>query len=145
MIESNLPTGSNLGIGQVTNLDFTTTTMAEEQTAVAEPDVEIKSKKRAKPDKTKPKRLPPYAVIVENDDLHTFDYVMQTFQKVFGYNIEKCFLLAYQIHTQGQALVWSGSKEVAELKVDLIRSAGPDFYASKPVEFPLGVRMEPMP
>lgn len=42
-------------------------------------------------------------------------------------------------------MVWSGSKEVAELKRDQVRSAGPDFYAAKKVEFPLGVTIEPLP
>jgi hypothetical protein len=34
---------------------------------------------------------------------------------------------------------------VAELKRDQIRSTGPDFYAAKKVEFPLGVLIEPLP
>ena len=95
--------------------------------------------------RSKPKRLPPYAVIVLNDDLHTFAYVIETFRKVFGYAVERCFQLAQQIHTQGRAVVWTGPKEVAELKRDLIRGAGPDFYAAKKVDFPLGVLIEPLP
>ncbi len=98
-----------------------------------------------KPAHSKPKTLPPYAVIVLNDDLHTFDYVVETFQKVFGYPLEKAFQLAAQIHTTGRGLVWSGSKEVAELKCDQVRGAGPDLYAMKKVEFPLGVYIEPLP
>ena len=64
---------------------------------------------------------------------------------VFGYSEQKCFLLAEVIHEQGRTIVWSGSKEVADLKRDLIRSAGPDIYASQKVEFPLGVDIEPLP
>jgi ATP-dependent Clp protease adaptor protein ClpS len=93
----------------------------------------------------KPKKLPPYAVVVLNDDLHTFQYVIETFRKVFGYPTFKCFRLATSIHLQGRTIVWSGSKEVAELKRDQIRSAGPDFHASQKVEFPLGVEIEPLP
>ena len=96
-------------------------------------------------DRPKPKTLPPYAVIVLNDEEHTFDYVIETFLKVFGYNVEKCFKLAETIHLSGQAIVWSGSKEVAELKRDQITSAGPDFYASQTVKWPLGVVIEPLP
>jgi ATP-dependent Clp protease adaptor protein ClpS len=115
----------------------------ESQLAVAEPPAIEKTKR--KPAHTKPKTLPPYAVIVLNDDLHTFDYVVETFQKVFGYQLEKAYQLASQIHTTGRGLVWSGSKEVAELKCDQIRGAGPDLYALKKVEFPLGTYIEPMP
>lgn len=104
-----------------------------------------RSPPRKKRSSGKPKKLPPYAVIVLNDDLHTFEYVIETFMKVFGYPAEKCFQLATDIHLQGRSIVWSGAKEVAELKRDQIRSAGPDFYASNKVEFPLGVVIEPLP
>ena len=96
------------------------------------------------PEKTKPRTQPPYAVIIENDDVHTFDYVIETLQKVFGYDEQKSFKFAKTVHDEGEALVWSGTLEHAELKRDQIRSAGPDFYASKTVTFPLGVRLEPL-
>ena len=73
----------------------------------------------AAPEKGKPKRLPPYAVVVLNDDEHTFQYVIETFRKVFGYSMSKCLLLAMLIHTSGRAAVWTGPKEVAELKHDV--------------------------
>jgi ATP-dependent Clp protease adapter protein ClpS len=71
--------------------------------------------------------------------------VIETFQKVFGYSRQRSFLLAEEIHNNDRGIVWSGPKEVAELKRDLIRSAGPDHYASKKVEGPLGVLIEPLP
>jgi ATP-dependent Clp protease adaptor protein ClpS len=92
----------------------------------------------------KPKIQPPYAVVVVNDDEHTFNYVIETFRKVFKYAVEKCFQLAEEIHIKGRAIVWSGSLEVAELKRDQIISAGTDFYAAKPVTYPLRVELEPM-
>jgi ATP-dependent Clp protease adaptor protein ClpS len=116
--------------------------MAQQQSAAATAD-DVAVDERTAPDK--PKTLPPHAVVVLNDDLHTFQYVVETFQKVFGYSTEKCFLLAMKIHEQGREIVWSGSKEVAELKCDQVRSAGPDIYASRKVEFPLGVLVEPLP
>lgn len=93
--------------------------------------------------KTKIKKQPPYAVIVFNDDDHTFDYVISTFNKVFNYDIQKCVQLATKIHNEGKAIVWVGSLEVAELKRDQIQSAGPDFWASKKVTWPLNVELEP--
>ena len=51
--------------------------------------------------------------------------------------------LTLQVHNQGRAIVWSGSREVAELKRDQIRSAGPDFYAEQKVDFPLGSSSSP--
>jgi ATP-dependent Clp protease adaptor protein ClpS len=95
--------------------------------------------------RSKPKRLPPYAVVVLNDDEHTFDYVVATFRKVFGYDQTKSIRLAVEIHVSGRAIVWTGPKEVAELKRDQIHSAGPDLYALQKVSFPLGVVLEPLP
>ena len=61
------------------------------------------------------------------------------------YRQEKSFALTLQVHNEGNGIVWSGSLEVAELKRDQIRSAGPDFYATKKVEFPLKATVEPLP
>jgi ATP-dependent Clp protease adaptor protein ClpS len=102
-------------------------------------------KKRTRPKDDKPKPQPPYAVIVLNDDLHTFAYVIETLQKVFGFAVEKGFKLAEEIHLRGETIVWSGTRELAELKQEQVRSAGTDYYAQPPVKFPLGVRVEPMP
>ncbi|MDA7977379.1 MAG: ATP-dependent Clp protease adaptor ClpS [Pirellulales bacterium] len=94
----------------------------------------------------RPKRQPQFGVMVDNDDDHTFPYVIEVFQKVFGYKTEKCVKLALTIHNQGRAVVWSGWKEIAELKVDQIKSAGKDFYAAAgPVAYPLSCRVVPMP
>jgi len=55
--------------------------------------------------------------------------------KVFGYPKEKSFSLRYEsTGWQGHCVV--GQPGVAELKRDQIRSAGPDFYAEKKVDFP---------
>lgn len=94
---------------------------------------------------TKPKKQPPYAVIVENDDFHTFEYVTEVLSKVCGYNRQKAWLLAVEIDSLGKATVWSGTRELAELKCDQIRGMGPDHFAPKPVTFPLGAYVEPLP
>lgn len=94
---------------------------------------------------SKPRLLPPYAVVVENDDDHTYEYVIVGLRKVCGYSEQKAFQLARQIDQTGQAPVWTGPLEVAELKRDQILGLGPDLYASKPVRYPLGVRLEPLP
>lgn len=100
---------------------------------------------RPAPAKTRPKTQPPYAVIVHNDEEHTYEYVIEVLQRVCGHPIEKAFELTSQIDRSGQANVWSGSLEVAELKRDQIHGFGPDFYATKTVRFPLSVTVEPLP
>ena len=119
-------------------------------TAVAEPPpappkATPKSARPKTDPRNKPKRQPPYAVIVENDDDHTYAYVMLGLRKVCGHSMEDAFKLAMQIDLTGRAVVWTGSLEVAELKRDQIIGLGPDFFAEKPVTYPLGVRLEPLP
>ena len=93
---------------------------------------------------TKPKLLPPYGVILLNDDDHTMEYVVEALQKTFGYDLLKALRLVFEAHETGRALVWSGSKEVAEFKRDRLRGFGPDVYAAKNVDFPLGCEIEPL-
>ena len=125
------------------------TTMTEDNagtTTLDEPQVRTKTKTDAKTDdKKKPKKQPPYAVIVHDDDYHTYEYVIEVLQKVCGHDLQKAFLLTQAVDQAGRAAVWTGTKEVAELKRDQIRGFGPDFYASQTVKFPLGVTIEPMP
>jgi len=124
----------------------------EQSAAVVEPDVEqdtpaeTQTQSGTQSDsRTKRKKQPPYAVIVHNDEDHTWQYVIEVLQRVCGYNEEKAYLLTSKVHFEGRASVWSGPKEVAELKRDQIRGFGPDFYASKTVRYPLGVTIEPLP
>jgi ATP-dependent Clp protease adaptor protein ClpS len=113
--------------------------------AVAENPPQVERSTKKDPAAAKPKKQPPYAVVLLNDDDHTFQYVVETLNKVFGYPLEKCFTLTEQVHREGRGIVWSGTRELAELKRDQIRSAGPDFYAAKKIEFPLGAVVEPLP
>ena len=65
--------------------DFDST---ESDVAVMEPQVVVRPK-AARPDpKSKPKRQPPYAVILHNDDQHTFQYVIDLLMKLFAYPLE---------------------------------------------------------
>jgi len=111
---------------------------------VEEPIVVVQQEDRQR-SKSRPKKQPPYAVIVHNDERHTFPYVIEVLQRVCGHGLQKASLLTSQVHHSGRAIVWSGVREVAELKRDQIRGFGPDLYASRAVRFPLGVTIEPLP
>lgn len=55
-------------------------------------------------------------MIVRNDDHNTFDGVAFALSSVLpGVSFERGMQLANRIHSTGQALVWSGPKEQAEL------------------------------
>ncbi len=107
------------------------------------PDIHVTTKPRRR-ETTRLRRLPPYNVILENDDYHSFEFVMEVLQKALGFNQERAFQLTHQAHVQGRAVIWTGTKEVAELKAEQmqsyheVRSDGTKFG-------PLGVVIEPAP
>jgi len=118
-------------------------------TAEVLPD-QAESTKRARTtpsprDEKAPKRQPPYAVVLHNDDLNGFDFVIAVLRKVFLYDYLKAHRLTLQAHEGGRSVVWSGSLEVAELKADQIRSCGADPRMSSRGALPLRVTIEPLP
>ena len=66
-----------------------------------------------------------WRVIVRNDDHNTFDHVASTLARVIpGVSVDQGFRIADQIHNTGQAIVWSGTKELAEHYWEQLNSAG---------------------
>jgi ATP-dependent Clp protease adaptor protein ClpS len=66
-----------------------------------------------------------WRVIVLNDDHNTFDHVAHTLaQHIPGVNVSAGYAIADRIHNEGQAIVWSGHQEQAELYWELLRDAG---------------------
>ena len=66
-----------------------------------------------------------WRVIVLNDDHNTFDHVARTLARVIpGVTIDQGYTIADRIHNSGQAIVWTGPKEVAELYWEQLHSAG---------------------
>jgi len=66
-----------------------------------------------------------WRVIVLNDDHNTFDHVAKTLARVVpGVSVEAGYQFADQIHRSGQAIVWSGPKEPAELYWEQLEGAG---------------------
>jgi ATP-dependent Clp protease adaptor protein ClpS len=67
----------------------------------------------------------PWRVIVLNDDHNTFDGVASALARVIpGVTIDKGYAIADTIHNTGQAIVWTGQKEIAELYWEQLRDAG---------------------
>lgn len=62
------------------------------------------------------KPYPNYKVIVLNDDENTFEHVVKTLMRYIpGMISDQAWALADQIHHDGQAIVWTGPLEQAEL------------------------------
>jgi ATP-dependent Clp protease adaptor protein ClpS len=107
------------------------------------PDIVVTPKPESR-EQTRTRRVPLYNVILENDDYHSFEFVMEVLRKVLGYAGERCYQLTLQAHSTGRAVIWTGPREVAELKADQvstlheIRPGGLDLG-------PLSCTIEPAP
>ena len=66
-----------------------------------------------------------WRVIVLNDNHNTFDHVAKTLALVIpGISVDQGYRIADQIHNSGQAIVWTGDREAAELYWEQLNDAG---------------------
>jgi ATP-dependent Clp protease adaptor protein ClpS len=66
-----------------------------------------------------------WQVIVLNDDHNTFDHVAKTLSRVIpGVSLDGGYRFADTIHSRGQAAVWAGPREPAELYWEQLKHAG---------------------
>ncbi|NEQ71176.1 MAG: ATP-dependent Clp protease adapter ClpS [Symploca sp. SIO1B1] len=71
------------------------------------------------------KPYPNYKVIVLNDDFNTFKHVAECLMKYIpGMTSDLAWELTNQVHNEGQAIVWVGPQEQAELYHQQLKRAG---------------------
>ncbi|HEY9606400.1 MAG TPA: ATP-dependent Clp protease adapter ClpS [Allocoleopsis sp.] len=71
------------------------------------------------------KPYPNYKVIVLNDDFNTFQHVHDCLVKYIpGMTSDRAWELTNQVHFEGQAIVWVGPEEQAELYHQQLSRAG---------------------
>jgi ATP-dependent Clp protease adaptor protein ClpS len=86
-----------------------------------------KQESKAKPaGKPRPGKLPPYNVVLLDDDDHSYPYVIEMLGKIFGYDEQKAFKMAKEVDETGRVIVLTTHKEKAELKRDQITAYGAD-------------------
>jgi ATP-dependent Clp protease adaptor protein ClpS len=95
-------------------------------------------------EETRTRLLPPYHVILENDDHHSMEFVVEVLCKVLGCTVEHAALLMMEAHTSGRAVIWTGPKEVAELKAEQVLTFH-ETHADGRQLGPLGCTIEPAP
>jgi len=63
-----------------------------------------------------------YKLILSNDDIHTFDYVIESLVKVCGHTLEQAEQCAFIVHLKGKCDVKRGSlKEVSQMLASLCK------------------------
>ena len=86
------------------------------------------AEKRKTKSTTRPKndKLPPYNVVLLNDEDHTYEYVIEMLGKLFGHDVAKAYQMAREVDATGRAIVLTTHKEKAELKRDQVHAYGAD-------------------
>ncbi len=88
--------------------------------AVAEPETTL-----AEPETTVDESVDrPWVSVVWDDPVNLMPYVTYVFQKLFGYTRAKAHELMMQVHTEGKAVVSSGSRDKMEADVRRLHTAG---------------------
>ena len=92
----------------------------------SEPDSSTATKAPPKPGKkpsTKPpKPLPPWKVLLHNDDVSSFDHVIESITMLTTLNLQDAILRTDEAHKSGVALLLTTHKERAELYRDQFAS-----------------------
>lgn len=78
------------------------------------------------PAKPKHRKAPLYHVILHNDDLHTYEYVVVMLMQLFFKTAEQAYHHACEVDRAGVTIVETTTLERAELKRDQIKAFGKD-------------------
>ena len=68
-----------------------------------------------------------YHVIILNDDDHTFEYVIEMLQAIFGFPDATALAHTMEADATGSSIVFTTNLEEAEAKRDQIHAYGPDW------------------
>ena len=72
------------------------------------------------------RRMPPWNVVLLNDDDHSYEYVIEMLHRLLGVPVVEAFLMAREVDTAGRVIVLTTHRERAELERDRIHAYGAD-------------------
>lgn len=116
---------------------------AGESAGVKTAEPKKRAARKAKPATKKPfKPLPPYNVVLLDDNDHTLDYVIDMLKDLFGHPPETGRRMGLEVDARGRVVVLTTHKEKAELKRDQIHGYGADYRLSA-CKGPMTAMIEP--
>ena len=110
----------------------------DEQTGTVVAPVREKEKKRDQ------KKQPRYNVILWDDDDHSYDYVISMMRELFGHTLDRGFIIARAVDSEGRAICLTTTMEHAELKRDQIHAYGKDSHIKR-CKGSMKASIEPVP
>jgi len=108
---------------------------------MSETAVLTSTKVRTQP-QPRPKLPRLWNVVLVDDDDHTYEYVIEMMQVLFGHSLERAFEIAKTVDKQGRAICLTTHRELGELKIEQIGGFGRDPYMKKS-SGPMNALLEP--
>lgn len=65
-------------------------------------------------------------VVLIDDEEHSYEYVIEMMMSLFAHPLERGFLIAQKVDTDGRAIIATHHRELAELKQEQVHSFGRD-------------------
>lgn len=107
--------------------------MSEEHVeAPAKPDIDLEFVVQDEAEEERP-----YRVIIHNDNVTPFDFVVAVLVEVFQLDIDRAYDITYEAHTQGNAYVMT--LPLSEAKRRVFKAQ----YAARSLGYPLTFTIEP--
>ena len=79
-------------------------------------------KKEPAPTKREPRQLPPYKLLLHNDDVNTFDHIIRSVRRLTPISEEAAVVKTIEAHETGVALLLVTHRERGELYVEQFAS-----------------------
>ena len=64
----------------------------------------------------------PWNVVAHNDPINLMEYVAKVFMAVFAFSRQKAEVHMLEVHQKGRSIVWTGTRERAELFVQQLHT-----------------------
>jgi len=109
----------------------------------APPENETRKERRTRTEE-KTRREPNWHVIIWNDEVHTYEYVIELLMTLFGHSPEKAYQITREVDRSGKGIAWTCHQELAELKRDQILGYGADWRMQES-EGSIRATIEPAP
>lgn len=94
------------------------TSVAHATTDEGQVSTKVAERQRPKAAERKPRPLPPYKVLLHNDDVNTVEHVVQSILKLTTLSPQDAVLRTIEAHEAGISLLLVTHRERAELYVD---------------------------
>jgi ATP-dependent Clp protease adaptor protein ClpS len=96
----------------------------DEQAGQGATATKTKKSRKKSPAKKPPQPLPPWKVLLHNDDVNAVDFVVETIVALTPLNLDAAVQRTLEAHKLGVALLLTTHKERAELYRDQFKSKG---------------------